>query len=167
MMTFSLKKSQNTIHSCNEKRIFNFHIFKTNNNMLKEFKEFAIKGNLIDTAIAFVMGVAFGKITSTFIDGMVMPLVSMLTNADFSTWKTILKEAVISADGKVISPEVAVKYGDFVAALINFLIVAFVMFMIIKALAASKQTEAAPPPPPTPAQEVLLGEIRDLLKSGK
>ena len=135
--------------------------------MLKEFKEFAIKGNLIDTAIAFVMGVAFGKITSTFIDGMVMPLVSMLTNADFSTWKTILKEAVISADGKVISPEVAVKYGDFVAALINFLIVAFVMFMIIKALAASKQTEAAPPPPPTPAQEVLLGEIRDLLKSGK
>ena len=110
------------------------------------------------------MGVAFGKITSTFIDGMVMPLVSMLTNADFSTWKTILKEAVISADGKVISPEVAVKYGDFVAALINFLIVAFVMFMIIKALAASKQTEAAPP---TPAQEVLLGEIRDLLKSGK
>lgn len=135
--------------------------------MLKEFKAFAIKGNLIDTAVAFVMGVAFGKITSTFIDGMVMPLISMLTNADFSTWKTVLKEAVVAADGKVVSPEVAVMYGDFVSAIVNFIIVAIVMFMIIKAVAASKKAEEAAAPPPPPVQEVLLGEIRDLLKSGK
>ncbi len=134
--------------------------------MLKEFKEFAIKGNLIDTAVAFVMGVAFAKITSTFIDGMVMPLISMLTNADFSTWKTVLKEAVVGADGKIVSPEVAIIYGDFVAAVINFIVVAFVMFLIIKAIAASKKTEEAAPSALT-TQEVLLTEIRDLLQSGK
>ncbi len=139
--------------------------------MLKEFKAFAIQGNLVDTAIAFVMGAAFGKITAAFIDGMVMPLVSMLTQADFTTWKTVLKAAVIGADGKETAPEVAVKYGDFVSAVIYFLIVALVMFMIVKAIAAAKKTaaaeEAAAPPPPPPANEVLLGEIRDLLKSGR
>ncbi len=134
--------------------------------MLKEFKDFAIKGNLVDTAIAFVMGMAFGKITSTFVDGMVMPLVSMLTDADFTTWKTVLKEAVVAADGKVLSPEVAVKYGDFVSAIIYFIIVAFVMFLIVKAVAAAKKSEEEAPTAP-PAQEVLLGEIRDLLKTGK
>ena len=139
--------------------------------MLKEFKAFAISGNLVDVAIAFVMGGAFGKITSSFIDGMVMPLVSMITQTDFSTWKTTLKAAVIGADGKETAPEVAVKYGDFVSAVINFLIVAMVMFMIVKAIAsakkaAEKEAEAAPAPAP-PAQEVLLTEIRDLLKSGR
>ena len=135
--------------------------------MLKEFKDFAIKGNLVDTAIAFVMGMAFGKITAAFIDGMVMPLVSMLTDADFTTWKTVLKEAVVAADGKVLSPEVAVKYGDFVSAIIYFLIVALVMFLIVKAVVASKKEEEAAAPAPPPVQEVLLGEIRDLLKSAK
>ena len=135
--------------------------------MLKEFKDFAIKGNLVDTAIAFVMGMAFGKITSAFIDGMVMPLVSMLTDADFTTWKTVLKEAVVAADGKVVSPEVAVKYGDFVSAIIYFIIVALVMFLIVKAVASAKKAEPAPALAPPPVQEVLLSEIRDLLKSGK
>ncbi len=135
--------------------------------MLKEFKDFAIKGNLVDTAIAFVMGMAFGKITAAFIDGMVMPLISMLSNADFTIWKTVLKEAVVAADGKVVSPEVAVKYGDFVSAIIYFTIVAFVMFLIVKAVANTKKAEPAPAPAPPPVQEVLLGEIRDLLKSGK
>lgn len=139
--------------------------------MLKEFKAFAMSGNLVDVAVAFVMGGAFGKITSSFIDGMVMPLVSMITQADFSTWKTVLKPAVIGADGKVTQPEVAVMYGDFVSAIINFLVVALVMFMIVKAIAAAKKSaekeaEAAPAPPP-PAQEILLGEIRDLLKSSR
>lgn len=139
--------------------------------MLKEFKAFAIQGNLIDTAVAFVMGAAFGKITTAFIDGMVMPLVSMITQKDFSVWKTVLKEAIVGADGKVTSPEVAVKYGDFISAIIYFFVVALVMFTVIKAVAAAKKAtaeeEAAAAPPPPPAQEVLLAEIRDLLKSSK
>lgn len=134
--------------------------------MFKEFKAFAISGNLVDTAIAFVMGLTFAKITAAFIDGMVMPLVSMIVQTDFSAWKTVLKEAVIGADGKIASPEVAIKYGDFVSSVINFLVVAFVMFMIVKALAAAKKAEPAPPQAP-PVQETLLGEIRDLLKSGR
>lgn len=138
--------------------------------MLKEFKAFAISGNLVDVAIAFVMGGAFGKITSSFIDGMVMPLVSMITQTDFTTWTTTLKEASKAADGKDI-PAIVIKYGDFVSAVINFLIVAMVMFMIVKAIAAAKkaaekEAEAAPAPA-TPVQEVLLTEIRDLLKSGR
>ena len=139
--------------------------------MLKEFKAFAISGNLIDTAIAFVMGLAFAKITTAFIDGMVMPLVSMIVQADFTTWKTVLKEAVKNADGTIASPEVAVKYGDFVSAIIYFLTVAIIMFMIVKSVAAAKKAAAeeaaATPPPAPPAQELLLGEIRDLLKSGR
>ncbi len=140
--------------------------------MLKEFKAFAISGNLVDTAIAFVMGLAFGKITTAFIDGMVMPLVSMIVQSDFTTWKTILQPAVIGTDGKEMAPEVAIKYGDFVSAIIYFIVVAFIMFMIVKAVAAAKKSiaaeeaEAAVAPAP-PTQEVLLGEIRDLLKSGR
>jgi large conductance mechanosensitive channel len=138
--------------------------------MLKEFKAFAIQGSLVDTAIAFVMGAAFGKITAAFIDGMIMPLISLITDADFSTWKTELKKAAIGADGKVI-PAIEVKYGDFVSAIIYFLIVALVMFMIVKAIASAKKSaaaeEATAAPAPPPANEVLLGEIRDLLKSGR
>ena len=139
--------------------------------MLKEFKAFAISGNLIDTAIAFVMGLAFAKITTAFIDGMVMPLVSMIVQADFTTWKTVLKPAIVGADGKETAAEVAIKYGDFVSAVIYFLTVAIIMFMIVKSVAAAKKAAkaeaAATPPPPPPAQELLLGEIRDLLKSGR
>jgi large conductance mechanosensitive channel len=135
--------------------------------MLKEFKEFAMKGNLVDTAIAFVMGGAFGKVTSSFIEGMVMPLVGQIGGVDFSKAKHVLVEA--NAAAKI--DEVAVKYGDFISQVINFLIVAFVMFGIMKSIAAAKaaaaEAEAAAPPPPPPAQETLLGEIRDLLKSGR
>ena len=139
--------------------------------MLKEFKAFAISGNLIDTAIAFVMGLAFAKITTAFIDGMVMPLVSLIVQADFTTWKTVLKPSVVGADGKETAAEVAIKYGDFVSAVIYFLTVAIIMFMIVRAVAAAKKAAAeeaaATPPPPPPVQETLLGEIRDLLKSGR
>ena len=138
--------------------------------MLKEFKAFAVSGNLIDTAIAFVMGLAFAKITTAFIDGMIMPLVSMIVQSDFTTWKTVLQPAVIGADGKEMAPEVAIKYGDFVSAIIYFIVVAFIMFMIVKAVAAAKKVNAAEEaalPKAPPAQEILLGEIRDLLKSGR
>ena len=143
--------------------------------MLKEFKDFAVRGNLVDTAVAFVMGAAFGKIVSSFVDGMVMPLVGMLTGGiDFSQMKLVLKEgsaAVKDAAGKVITPEVAdvsVKYGAFLTNVIDFIIVAFAVFMVIKAInRTKKKEEAAPAAPPAPsATEQLLMEIRDSLKKG-
>lgn len=141
--------------------------------MLKEFKEFAVKGNLVDTAIAFVMGAAFGKVVSSFIEGIVMPLVGMLTGGvDFSKLEYTLKDkvdAVKDAAGKVTSPEVAavtVKYGAFITVIIDFTIVAFVMFLVIKALNKMKKKEAeAPAAPPEPSStDKLLAEIRDALK---
>ena len=134
--------------------------------MLKEFKEFALKGNLVDMAIAFVMGGAFGKVVTAFIDGMVMPAIGMLTGGvDFNDMKIVLKEAGKDAAGKDVA-EVAVKYGSFITITIEFLIVAFVMFMVIKAMNAAKKKEAeAPVAPPAPtATETLLAEIRDSLK---
>lgn len=134
--------------------------------MIKEFKEFALKGNLVDMAIAFVMGGAFGKVVSAFIDGMVMPAVGMLTGGvDFNDMKLVLKEASKDEAGKEIA-EVAVKYGSFITVAIEFLIVAFVMFMVIKAMNAAKKKEAeVPAAPPAPsATETLLAEIRDALK---
>jgi large conductance mechanosensitive channel len=134
--------------------------------MLKEFKEFAIKGNLVDMAVAFVMGGAFGKVVSSFIDGMVMPAVGMLTGGvDFNNMKIVLKEAsAASADGAIAAvEEVSIKYGAFITQIITFIVVAFVMFLVIKAVNKMKKEEAAAPAAPT-NEEVLLGEIRDLLK---
>lgn len=135
--------------------------------MLKEFKEFALKGNLVDMAVGVVMGAAFGAVTAAFIDGLFMPLVGMIFQVgDLSTAKVVLKAAEIGADGKVVTPETALMYGKFLGTLINFIIVAFVMFMVIKGINAAKRKEAeAPAAPPAPTtEEVLLSEIRDLLK---
>ena len=141
--------------------------------MIKEFKEFAIKGNLIDTAVAFVMGAAFGKVVSSFIDGMVMPLVGQLTGGvDFNNLKKVLTPAVAEvkdAAGKVITPavaEVSIKYGAFITVIVDFLIVAFVMFMVIKAInKMKKKAEEAPAAPAEPSStDKLLIEIRDSLK---
>ena len=141
--------------------------------MIKEFKEFALKGNLVDLAVAFVMGAAFTKVISAFIDGMVMPLVGQLTGGvDFNNMKKVLTPAIAEvkdATGKVLTPavaEVAVKYGTFITVVVEFIIVAFVMFMIIKAINKMKKKEAeAPVEAPVPsATETLLAEIRDALK---
>jgi large conductance mechanosensitive channel len=141
--------------------------------MLKEFKEFAIKGNLVDTAIAFVMAAAFGKIVTAFIEGIVMPLVGMLTGGvDFSKMEYVLKakiDAVKDAAGKITTPEVAavtVKYGAFITVVFDFTIVAFVMFMVIKTINKMKKKEAqAPVAPAEPSStDKLLTEIRDALK---
>lgn len=141
--------------------------------MLKEFKEFAMKGNLVDIAVAFVMGASFGKIVTSFVDGMIMPIVGMLTGGiDFSRKTFVLKkamEAVKEAGGKVVTPEVAevsVKYGVFLTNTIDFIIVAFVVFLVIKAINISKKkAEAAPtaPPPPSSTDQLLM-EIRDSLR---
>lgn len=136
--------------------------------MLKEFRDFAMKGNLVDMAIAFVMGAAFSKVTTAFIDGMVMPLVGMIQGTDFSDVAWTIKAAAVGADGKEI-PAVTVKYGAFITVTIEFIIVAFVMFMVIKAmnkLRKKAETTATPAAPPAPSkEEVLLTEIRDALRN--
>lgn len=133
---------------------------------VKEFKEFAMKGNLVDLAVGFVMGSAFTKITTAFINGMIMPLVGMIQGKDFNEWKWVLKPAQIGADGKETAAEVAVKYGTFITVTMEFVIVAFVMFMLIKAINRIKKKEEAiivaiPEPSST---DKLLMEIRDSLK---
>jgi large conductance mechanosensitive channel len=136
-------------------------------NFFKEFKEFAMKGNLIDMAVAFVMGGAFGTLVNKFIEGMVMPLIGKLTaDVDFNSLKFVLSEAVHNAKGKVVTPEASVKYGEFITAFINFLIIAFCMFMVVKAMNKIKRkNEAAPPSPEKTEDQKLLTEIRDLLKN--
>ena len=135
--------------------------------MLKEFKSFAMKGNLVDMAVAFVMGAAFGKLVSAFIDGMVMPVVGKITaGVDFKSLKYVMSEARLDEAGNIIAAEAAIKYGEFITVLIDFTIVAFVMFMVVKSMnKMKKKEEAAPAAPPAPTkEEVLLTEIRDLLK---
>jgi large conductance mechanosensitive channel len=135
--------------------------------MFKEFKSFAMKGNLIDMAVAFIMGAAFGKLVSAFIDGMVMPIVGKITaGVDFQTLKYVMSEAKLDEAGNIISAEAAIKYGEFITVMIDFTIVAFVMFMVVKSMNKMKRKEeAAPVAPPAPTkEEVLLTEIRDLLK---
>lgn len=134
---------------------------------IKEFKEFAIKGNLVDMAVAFVMGGAFGKVVSGFIDGMVMPVVGKLVSGvDFKSLKYVLSPAQFDAAGKEIAAEASIKYGEFITVAIDFALVALVMFMLIKMINRMKRQEAAAPAaaPAPSAQEQLLTEIRDLLK---
>jgi len=135
-------------------------------NFLKEFKEFAMKGNLIDMAVAFVMGGAFGAFVTKFIEGMVMPVVGKITaGVDFNSLKIVMSETQVDASGNVIAAEAAIKYGEFITACINFIIIAFCMFLVVKAMNKMKRKneEVAPAPEPTEDQK-LLTEIRDLLK---
>jgi large conductance mechanosensitive channel len=144
--------------------------------MLKEFKTFAMKGNVLDLAVAVIIGGAFGKIITSFVNDVLMPPIGLLLgNTDFSKLRIILKEgsdAVMNGD-QVITPavtEVAVKYGAFVNTILDFIIVAFSIFMVIKAYNRMKKKEEAAPPPAPPApskEEVLLTEIRDILKDKK
>jgi large conductance mechanosensitive channel len=137
---------------------------------IKEFKDFAMRGNLIDFAVGVVVGGAFGKVTSSFVDGMIMPIVGKLIGGqDFSDLKFKIQEgtkAVMDASGNIVNkevPEVYIKYGEFITTLIDFTAVAFAMFLVVKAMNRIKQKEAEAPPAPTKEQE-LLSEIRDLLK---
>ena len=129
---------------------------------LKEFKDFAMKGNLIDIAVGFVMGAAFNKLVSSFTGGIVSPLVGLLFKSDFNDLKWVISEGTVDESGETIG-EISVLYGEFLTNTIDFLIVAFVMFIIVKAVNKLKREEPAPPPA-GPTQEELLAEIRDLLK---
>jgi len=132
--------------------------------MLKEFKEFAMKGNLVDIAVAFVMGAAFNKIVSSFTGGIVSPLIGLVFKSDFKDQKWIIQDGIADEAGKVTG-EVAIMWGEFLTNLIDFIIVAFVMFLIIKGINnMKKKEEPAPETPAGPSDNDLLTEIRDLLK---
>ena len=139
-----------------------------------EFKKFIARGNVMDMAVGVIVGGAFGKISTSLVNDIIMPAVSMLTGGvDFSNWKIVLKQAVAGADGVIdASTEVAIRYGSFLATIIDFLIIAFAVFCLIKFLNSlhrkKEEAPAAPPAPPEPsAEEKLLTEIRDLLKEQK
>ena len=139
----------------------------------EEFKTFAMRGNVIDMAVGVVIGGAFGKITTSIVNDLIMPLISMITGGvNFSDWKWVLKEAVLDAEGAEVAAEVAVKFGNTIAIILDFIIVAFAVFCLVKALnnLHRKKEEPAPEPapepePPAPTTEELLSEIRDLLKN--
>ena len=130
---------------------------------MKEFKEFAMKGNLVDIAVAFVMGAAFAKVVTSFTEGIVAPLIGLLGGADLSKKMYVIKDAVTDATGKVITEAVAIKWGDFATTVINFIIVAFVMFLVIKGINRMKRKKEVAAAGPS-STDLLLMEIRDALK---
>ncbi len=126
--------------------------------ILKEFKEFAMRGSVVDLAVGIIIGAAFGRIVSSVVNDVIMPPIGLLVGGvDFSSLAITLKDAVPPA------PAVVIKYGVFLNTIIDFVIVAFAIFLMIRAINSFKKKEAAVPAPP-PRQEVLLTEIRDLLK---
>ena len=131
--------------------------------MMSEFKDFAMRGNVVDMAVGIVIGGAFGKIVSSFVADVLMPPIGILLGGvDFSDLSVILKEAA----GEVAA--VTLNYGSFIQTVVDFIIIAFAIFLVVKAMnAVKKKEEAAPPPaPPEPSkEEVLLTEIRDALRS--
>ena len=152
----------------------------------EEFKAFAMRGNVIDLAVGMIIGSAFGKITSSLVNDVIMPAVSMLMGGvDFTAWKLVLKEAVMEmgADGVLVEkvPEIAVKYGNLIAVIVDFIILAFAIFCMVKAINTMREKaealkkkeeevvveEEAPAEPEPTAEEKLLMEIRDLLKEKK
>lgn len=131
--------------------------------MLKEFKDFAMKGNLVDMAVGFVLGGAFATVVTAFIQGVFLPaLTPVLGGMDFSSLAYTVSPAEVNAAGEVVKEAAIIQLGAFISAIISFLIVAFVMFMIIKSMNNMKKKEEAAPSEP-PRQEVLLEEIRNLL----
>jgi large conductance mechanosensitive channel len=128
--------------------------------MIQEFKEFAVKGNVIDMAVGVIIGTAFGKIVSSFVADVVMPPIGVLLGGvNFSDLAFTVKEAI----GE--SPAVVVAYGRFTQTVIDFTIIAFVIFMVVRVINSLKKAEAAPSAPAAPsAEQMLLTEIRDLLK---
>ncbi len=142
--------------------------------MFKEFKAFISKGNVIDLAVGMIIGSAFGKIVTELVNSIIMPLVGLATGGiNLAEAKHVFKPEVIAADGTV-TPELALKYGAFIQAIIDFFIIAFCIFMMVKVITTirkkaealkKKEEEQKPAEPPKPSnEEVLLTEIRDLLK---
>ncbi len=137
---------------------------------LKEFKEFAMRGNVIDMAVGVVIGGAFGKIISSLVDDIIMPLVGVATGGmNFTDYKWVIQQAVVDGQThQVLKPEVSMNWGSWVQTVVDFLIVAFCIFVAIKAINQLKRAKPAEEAAPAPTkEEVLLTEIRDILKEKK
>ena len=138
--------------------------------MLSEFRQFAMRGNVVDLAVGVIIGGAFGKIVSSFVADMLMPPIgALLGGTDFTGLKLVIKEKVAEVGGKVVSQPVTLNYGNFIQVTIDFLIIAFSIFMMIKMMNAMNKKEVPPAAAPTEPsnEEKLLTEIRDLLKSNR
>jgi len=129
---------------------------------VSEFKDFAMKGNLVDIAVGFVMGAAFNKVVASFTGGIVSPLIGLLFDTDFKDLRMKLKEGTTNEAGEVVG-EVWLEHGQFFTNVLDFIIVAFVMFMIVKAVNKTKKKEE-PAPPAGPSDNDLLKEIAEALK---
>ena len=138
---------------------------------IHEFKQFIARGNVMDMAVGVIIGGAFGKISASLVNDVIMPAISMLTGGvDFSAWKIVLKQAVVE-NGEEIAAAVTINYGAFLATILDFVIIAFAVFCMIKTINAmhrkKEEAPAEPAPEPEPSnEEKLLTEIRDLLKKG-
>lgn len=133
---------------------------------IQEFKDFAVKGNVMDMAIGVVVGGAFGKIVTSLVNDIIMPGVGVLTGGlNFTDYKLVIQKGVTEGT-EVITPEVAITWGSFVQTVVDFLIIAFCIFLAVKAINRFKRKEAEPAPaaPAGPTQEELLTQIRDILK---
>lgn len=137
---------------------------------IQDFKAFALKGNVVDMAVGVIIGGAFGKIVTSIVNNIIMPPIGLLTGGvDFTDLKLVLKDAVKEGD-QVVSEAVTINYGQFIQDVVDFLIIAFCIFLMVKGIAAlsrkkeEKPAEPAPAPEPS-AEEKLLTEIRDLLKN--
>jgi len=130
--------------------------------MIEEFKKFISQGNVIDLAVGLIIGVAFGKIVSSFVGDLLMPLIGILVGGvDFNTLGIVLKEATEGKEAVIFA------YGKFIQSIIDFLIIAVAIFLMVKAINKFRSKEEAAPPPPPAEDVVLLTEIRDLLKQQK
>ena len=142
---------------------------------LKEFKEFAVKGNVMDMAVGVIIGGAFGKIVTSVVNDIIMPPIGLLVGGvDFTDMKLTMKKAVLDAAGEVVSPAVTWNYGAFIQQVVDFTILAFCVFILVKLINSLNKKKEAPAPAPAPApepqpskEEILLTEIRDLLKERK
>lgn len=136
--------------------------------ILKEFKDFAMRGNVIDLAVGIIIGAAFGKIVSSIVNDIIMPPIGLLVGGiDFKDIAITMKDAVVDpATGKLVKAAVTLKVGNFIQSIVDFTIVAFAIFLLIRGInRLGKKKEEAPAPPPVPSkEEELLTEIRDLLK---
>ena len=140
---------------------------------IQDFKAFALKGNVVDMAVGVIIGGAFGKIVTSVVNNIIMPPIGVLTGGvDFTDLKIVIKDAVMEGD-QTVTEAVTLNYGQFIQDVVDFLIIAFCIFLMVKGIAAlsrKKKEEAAAAPAPTPepsAEEKLLTEIRDLLKERK
>jgi len=138
--------------------------------LVSEFKAFAMRGNVVDMAVGIIIGGAFGKIVSSVVADVIMPPIGLLLGGvKFTDLKIILKDPVLDAAGAITTQAVAINYGNFIQTTVDFLIIAFAIFMMIKGMNSLKKKDEAPaevPDPPAPTkEEVLLAEIRDILKN--